>query len=108
MKTATVATYRIIEVPITARLLQYSPRLVRTGADFYDTLKAAAEMSVATGRYVRPPTAAEEHQIYVQKSGSKKRLQDVEELKDYFGNNADSWFAWGAHFGGPARAGRVC
>ena len=96
MTTATGLTInRTIEVPTRIHSIQYSPGLVRTRTDFYDTLKVAAEMAVAAGNNLGPPTAGEEQHIYVQSALGAKRLQDVEELKDYFDNNGEGWYAWG-------------
>ena len=89
-----VATDRTIEVPRGTYPLQYSPRLVRTSADFYDTLKATAEMAVSL------PTAGEEQAIYVQRSAGAKKLRDVEELMDYFGNNDEGVYIWGHNLTG--------
>jgi len=89
MLTATsVPTDRKIEVPRGTYSLQYSPRLVRTRADFYDTLKMAAEIAVSL------PTAGEEQTIYAQRSAGAKKLRDLEEFRDYFGNNEEGWHAW--------------
>ncbi len=90
-----VATDRVIEVPRDIYPLQYSPRLVRTRADFYDTLQIAAKMAVAGSNNLGLPTAGEEQHIYVQSSASAKRLRGVEELMDYFAKNEERWFAWG-------------
>ena len=97
--------FRTIEVP---GILSYSPGLVRTidilpkgyataepgRADFYDMLKAAAVLSVAEGKTITPANANEEQLIYVKKSAGAKELQDIEELKDYFGKNDEKWHAW--------------
>ena len=97
--------FRTIEV---SGILQYSPRLARTishlpegyataktgMADFYDTLKAVAVMSAAEGRIITPANANEGHQIYMKKSAGAKKLQDIEELKDYFSKNDKKWHAW--------------
>ena len=100
MATATsVPTDRTVQVPLGTYSLDYSPRLVRTKADFYDTVMLAVRMSdpelMATGKYLSPPSAGEEQAIYVQRSGSAKKLRDVEELRDYFANNDEGWYAWG-------------
>ncbi len=84
-----VAADRTIEVPKDTYSLKYSPRLFRTGADFYDTLKMAAEMSVSLS------TAGEEQAIYVQRSAGAKKLRDVEEFRDYFANNDEGAYIWG-------------
>ncbi|MBI4014892.1 MAG: hypothetical protein HY365_02975 [Candidatus Aenigmarchaeota archaeon] len=78
---AFITAGRTIEVPRDTYSLRYSPRLVRTGADFYDTLVVAAKMAVCL------PTAGEEQYIYSQKILGAKNLRDVEELRDYFANN---------------------
>lgn len=93
-----------VDIPSVTYPLRYSSRLVRTinymraspnpvyfhdgrDPDFYDTLKVAAEMAVATGEPITLPSAGEEHQVYVQKSPGARRLRDVDDLKDYFGVN---------------------
>ncbi len=75
--------------------INYSSRLVRTKKDFYDTLKAAAVMSVASGQIITPPYAKEEHQIYIDKSAGAETLRDVEEFRDYFANNDEGVYLWG-------------
>src|SRR3989338_2691380 len=100
MTTATsVPTDRKIEVPKDTYSLQYSPRLVRTRADFYDTFIMAVRMTdpemMATGKYLSPPSAGEEEAIYRKVTPDAKKLRNVEELRDYFANNDDGWYAWG-------------
>ncbi len=99
---------RKTEMPIATCPLKYSSRLVRTinhlpegyetagpgMADFYDTLKVAAVIAVADGKPITPSTAGEEHQIYVQSIVGAEKLRDVEELRDYFANNDEGWYAW--------------
>jgi len=100
MTTSTsVPTDRTIEVPRGTYSLQYSPRLVRTRADFYDTVMLAVRMSdpklMATGKYLSPPSAGEEESVYRKVTPSAEKLRDVEELRDYFANNDEGWHAWG-------------
>ena len=88
------------EVPRSTYTIQYSPQLVRTGKDFYGTLEIAAKMAVAAGadasdNHLRLSTEAEEQYLYSQKGAGAKKLSDVPELKDYFGNNDGNWYAWG-------------
>ncbi|MBI4896173.1 MAG: hypothetical protein HY832_01360 [Candidatus Aenigmarchaeota archaeon] len=99
---------RTIEMPNGTGSLCYSPRLVQTNnhvpvgyatveprrVDFYDTLKVAAVMAVAHGKLMTPSDANEAQEIYAQKSFGAKRLRDVEEFKDHFGNNNENWYAW--------------
>ncbi len=89
MAATNIAMDRTAEVSRGTYSLSYSPRLVRTGADFYDTLKFAAEMAVCL------PTAGEEQAIYAQRSAGAKKLQDVEEFRDYFANNDENVYIWG-------------
>ncbi len=100
MATATdIAMDRTIEVPRGTYTLRYSPRLVRTGADFYDTIMSAVRMTdpemLASGLYLRPPTAGEEEAVYRKVSHGATELRDVDELRDYFNNNDECWYAWG-------------
>src|SRR3989338_8034345 len=99
MTTATsVPTDRKIEVPKDTYSLQYSPRLVRTRADFYDTFIMAVRMTdpemMAAGKYLSPPSAGEEEAIYRKASPGTRKLRDLEELRDYFANNDENWYAW--------------
>jgi hypothetical protein len=89
-----IATDKMIQVPKGTYPLLYSPRLVRTGADFYGTLKASAEMAVTAGNCLSLPTDMEEHQVYVQKSPGLKKLWDADEFKDYFAKDNGGWHAW--------------
>ena len=105
-----------IKVPVGTRDLDYSPRLARTinhlpegyataeqgRADFYDTLKAAAVMTmearargeILVSQFLTPSDSNEAHHIYAQKSSGAKRLRDVEEFMNHFADNNESWYAW--------------
>ncbi len=89
---------RSVDVPNDTYSLQHSPRLVRTRADFYDTVIAAVRMTdpemLASGLYLSPPSAGEEEAVYRKISPGAKKLEDVEELRDYFANNNEGWYAW--------------
>lgn len=97
MATATsVDIERLADVPKGTYALDGSKRLVRTRADFYDTVIAAVRMTdpemLASGRYLSPPSAGEEEAVYRKVSPGAKKLRDVEELRDYFANNEnDVW-----------------
>ena len=100
MATATgITTDRKIEVPKGTYSLPYSPRLVRTKTDFYDTVMLAVRMTdpemLASGKYLSPPSAGEEEAIYRKVVPGAKKLRYVEELRDYFTDNDKSWYAWG-------------
>ena len=99
MATATgVNIERLANVPKVIYPLDGSKRLIRTGADFYDTVIQAVRMTdpkmLASGLYLSPPSAGEEEAVYRKVSQGAKNLSDVEELRDYFANNDDSWYAW--------------
>jgi len=99
MATATsIPTDRTVDVPRGTYSLQHSPRLVRTRADFYDTVMQAVRMTdpemLASGLYLSPPSASEEEAVYRKVSPGAKKLRDVEELRDYFANNDEGWYAW--------------
>ena len=101
---ATKITWKTVEVPRAESIdrayatqpytLPHSPRLIRTGKDFYDSLKIAAEMAVKEYPNLRLSTIADEQHIYAQKSPGAIKLKDVEEFRDYFGDNVENWFAW--------------
>ncbi len=99
MADVSVVTDRTIEVPRDTYKLPYAARFIRTDADFYDTVIAAVRMTdpktLASGMYLSPPRAGEEESIYRQVVLGAKKLPDVEELRDYFANNDEGWYAWG-------------
>lgn len=90
-----IALDRTLELTYSNSVVEYSSRLVRTRADFYDTLKQVATMAVATEKTLTLPTAAEEQALFALTSKGAETLASVEELKDYFGRNDEGWYAWG-------------